>query len=240
MPTAQAIDALPEALRQPVRQFADLLRSLAGDNAQSLTLYGAIAAGAFDASRHSVRSVLVVETVDLHMLRRLADHGVKLGKANIAAPLIMTPKYIAESLDTFPLELIEIHQYHLTLFGSDPFDELTLADENVRLQCERELKVMALGLRQGLLAAAGREKVFVELQVGMGENLMRVLRGMLWLKDRPEAQPAGAVISEAENLIKRKLPGVRAAVAGDAPHGWDQFEALYHDIQALLETVDAW
>jgi hypothetical protein len=35
------------------------------------------------------------------MLRCLAEHGLKLGKARIAAPLVMTPEYIQRSLDTF-------------------------------------------------------------------------------------------------------------------------------------------
>jgi hypothetical protein len=184
--------------------------------------------------------VLVVDGVDLHMLRRLAEHGAKLGKSSISAPLIMTPQYIADSLDTFPLELIEIHQNHVPLFGDDHFADLAFQESHIRLQCERELKVLAMGLRQGLLAAAGRERALAEVEKGSAQTVLRTMRGMLWLKDRREAQPALAVVTEVENLLNKKLPGVRTAIDPEAPHGWEQFETLYHDVIALQETVDAW
>ena len=77
----------------------------------------------------------------------------------------MTPDYIRSSVDTFPLELIEIQQMHLTLFSEVSFDELTFQDGHVRLQCERELKALLIGLRQVLLASAGEEKFIGVLEV---------------------------------------------------------------------------
>ena len=115
------LDRIAEPMRPSIEQFARLLAELGGTNAKALTVFGALAAGTFDASRHIVRSAFVLDRVDLAMLRRLSEHGTKLGKARIAAPLIMTPEYIRASLDTFPLELIEIRLQHVTLFGDDFF-----------------------------------------------------------------------------------------------------------------------
>ena len=225
--TVNNYNQLPAELQPAIRQFAELLQKLGSSNLKGLTLFGAIAAGAFDATRHTVRSVAVVEKVDLHMLRKLAEHGAKLGKAHLSAPLIMTPSYIDESRDTFPLELIEIHQNHITLSGTDYFKDLSFEDNHVRLQCERELKVISIGFVRGCWPRQGREKFLAELETSMAENLMRTLRGMLWLKGRKEAQPALEVIAEVENLTNRKLPGVRAALNPSADHSWEQFEALY-------------
>jgi hypothetical protein len=237
---SSTLESIVEPMRLPVRGFAELVRNLAGEHVMGMTLFGAIAAGSFDATLHTVRSVVVIDAVDLRMLRRLSEHGVKLGKAHIAAPLIMTPKYIQESLDTFPLELIEIHQNHINLFGKDYFGDLTFDDAHVRLQCEREFKVTTLGLRQGLLAAAGREKVLAQLIAGSGERLLRTLRGLLWIKGRKEAQPAAEVIKEVENLLNRKFPGVRSSLEPTGQNEWDHFQALYGDVAALAETVNAW
>ena len=231
---------IAESMRGPIQDFANLLRELGGDNVQSLTIFGALAARSFDATRHTARSVVIVQSVDLGMLRRLAEHGARLGKAHISAPFVMTPEYIKESLDTFPLELIEISQNHITLFGEDQFEDLEFADADVRYQCERELKVQLIGMRQGLLAAAGREKALAEIQLSMGENLLRTLRGMLWLKGRKEPQPAGDVVAEVENLVQQKLAGLRNALDPNAEHGWEQFEALYRNVATLGDVVDGW
>lgn len=238
--TFSALDAIPEPMGSTLRQFATLLQNLTGTTAESLTLFGAIARGTFDATRHTARSVLVVSQVDLGMLKRLAEHGAKLGKQHLAAPLIMTPSYIDASRDTFPLELIEIQQNRIVAFGKDFFEDLEFNAADVRLQCERELKVILIHMRQGLLAAAGREKVLAQLVTSGAENLLRTLRGMLWLKERREAQPASSVLDEVENLAKRKLPGIRGALDSKVAHEWDSFTALYRDTEALGELVNGW
>ena len=229
-----------EPMHKPIEDYTHLLMQLAGSTAKALTLFGAIAAGSFDVDRHTARNVLVVGQVDLQMLRQLATHGAKLGKVNIAAPLIMTPEYIKASLDTFPLELLEIQQNHITVFGEAYFEELTFKVGDVRLECERELKTMLIGMRQGLLAAAGREKLVGALGMDVGEGMMRTLRGLLWLKGQKDAGPAAQVLSEVERITKRGLSGVRTALDPLASHGWEEFTTLYHDVEALVEVADEW
>ena len=236
----EGLDKFAGSMSEPLREYAKFVRELTGSNGKALTLFGAVLAGNFDVKRHVARSVVVLERVDLAMLRRLAERGAKLGKAGIAAPLVMTPVYIRSSLDTFPLELIDIQQHHVTLFGEDHFNDLSFQDGHVRLQCEREFKVALISLRQGLLAAAGRDRFLGGVEVDIGEGLMRTLRGMLWLKGQKEPRPAGEVLTEVEKLTDRKLSGIRTALDPAEAHGWNEFEALYHDVEALQEVVDAW
>ncbi len=236
----KGLDRIIEPMRQPIQRYAEQVRALAGDNALALTLFGAIAAGSFDMHRHTVRNVLVLGSVDLEMLRRLAKEGAKIGKARISAPVIMTPTYIEASLDSFPLELIEIHQCHITLFGHDHFETLSFTDAHVRIQCERELKTILIGMRQGLLAAAGREKLIATVETDVAETLIRTFRGLLWLKGQKDARPAVQVISDVENIIGRQLAGLRAALSVSEPHGWDLFRTLYEDVEAVGKIVDAW
>jgi hypothetical protein len=234
------LDRVPAAMHAGIRAYADQVRLLAGENARSLTLFGAIVAGRFDPKRHAARNVLVLGRIDLDMLRQLAQQGARLGKAGIAAPLVMTPDYIQASLDTFALELIEIQQQHVTLFGEDAFAGLSFEAAHVRLQCERELKALLIRLRQGLLAAAGREKLFGEIHADVAEGLLRTMRGMLWLRGEKSAKPAAAVIEETETIAEARLDGIRGAVEPAGEHGWDEFRALYDDVARLGKIVDAW
>ncbi len=227
-------------MRRPVSNYSRHIREVAGDNALSLTLFGSIAAGVFDIKQHTVRNILVLRSADLDLLRRLAKEGVKFGKDRIAAPLIMTPEYIQASLDTFPLELLEIMQCRLVLFGDDYFDNLALTEGHLRLGCEREFKLILVEMRQGLLAAAGREKLFSTLEANVAQRLVRTFRGMLWLKGIRDPRPAPTVISDIEKIINRPLPGVLGAIHAPGTHGFDDFRTLYIDVEALSKTVDAW
>ena len=234
------LEGAPEAMRAPLGRYAETLKELAGANALSLTLFGAVAAGAFNPRSHTARSVFVVGAVDLDVLRQLARQGPRLGKARIAAPLIMTPEYIEESLDTFPLEFLEIAQRHICVFGEDHFRELPLQADHVRHQCERELKTIQLGMRQALLAAAGRDKALTTVEVDVGERLLRSLRGLLWLHGDTEAKAAMDAVAAVEEGLHRSLPGIRGAVDDRSNHGWEEFKTLYADVDALRTHIDAW
>lgn len=230
----------PNALHGALGEYAALIRETFGANAQSLTLFGAAARPDFVPSRRTARNVLVVQRVDLTALRRISEHGPRFGKSGIAAPLIMTRPYIAASLDTFPLELLEIQQAHRVIFGEDEFAALTFEGTAVRLQCERDLKAMLIGLRQGLLASAGRGRVLGALEIDAAEGLMRTLHGMAWLSGEKEALTEERAIAATERIIDRKLAGVRAALRRDGQHDWHAFEQLYGDVEALGEYVNAW
>ena len=234
------LDDIPELMKDPIRRYAERVHELGGTNALALTLFGAIAAGTFDPRQHTARNVLVLATVDLHMLRRLAEDGMTWGKLGIAAPLIMTPEYIESSLDAFPLELLEIHQRHLCVFGPDYFESLPFNDAHIRLQCERELKTLLIGMRQALLASAGREKALGAIEADVIERLMRTLRGLLWLHGQQEGLPAAQTLEQVEQATQRSLPGIRQALRHGSQRGWEEFQALYHDIDGLRTFVDAW
>jgi len=238
--TDSALDGLIAVVREAVRPYVSLVGEVAGVHARSLALFGAAAAGTFDSARHTISNVLVLDAVDLDLLRRLAEHGARLGKARVAAPLIMTPAYVRASLDSFPLELIEIHQQHVTVLGGEYFAELSFDDHHVRLQCEREFKRILIGLRQGLLAAAGREKLVPAMEEEACGGLLRTLRGMLWLKGHRQAMPAADVLNRIEQATELKLPGLRASLMPTGAHGWREFDALYADVAALGEIADAW
>src|SRR4029078_1934796 len=120
--------------------------------------------------------VLVLETIQLEALRQLAIAGPEFGRHQIAAPVAMTPKYLDDSRDTFPLELLEIQQAHCTLFGPEFFASLEFRWAEARLQCERELKVILIGMHQRLLSAAGDVKRLQSTQAVLGESLLRISR----------------------------------------------------------------
>lgn len=240
METQTSMDRIGEEMREPLRRYVRLVRDVAGDNAKALTLYGAIATEWFDPSLHFAQSVLVVDRVDLFVLRKLAQHGGRLGRDRISSPLIMTPRYIASSLDTFPLEFLEIHQNHTTAFGADYFGELAFDDGHIRQQCERELKVAVLSLYRGLLGAAGRIDFMEAVVTGMGDALTRTLYGLLWLSGVREARRPADALTGVEGVVGRTLPGIREALDPQAEHDWHNLERLHTDVITLKEFVDAW
>lgn len=234
------VERLPERLRPSVQAYAETIRQTAGADAAALVFHGLVVGGTFDPSTQPARNALVLHKIDLEMLRRLGAKGSRHARAGIAAPVIMTPDYISRSLDTFPLELLEIQQQQVLVFGKDYFGELSFQATHMRMQCERELKTALLAMQDGLLGTAGRERLVHGLAADAAEGLVRVLRGILWLKGIREARSTADTLVEVEKVVEQKLPGLLAALNPSHRHDWNTYQALYDDVARLGQLVDRW
>lgn len=230
--------ALSAALRGPAEQFAGRIAELLHSALQGVAIYGAAVEGHFDPEHHAVRSVLVLASAELELIRRLAQAGSGQRRWRFAPPLVLTPRSLDRSRDTFPLELLEIQQWHVTLRGEEFFSRLEFEARDVRLQCERELKVLEMAMHQGLLAAHGREEHLTLLSADLGDSLLRVLRGLVWLAGERQPQPRFHLIERVAKLIGRPLPGVCAALDRADQAGWHKFQRLYDDLLALGRFAD--
>ena len=164
--------------------FMDEILRTYPDNIHSIAITGSALTADFDPIHSDVNSIFVLNKMDLKFLELLAPLGKKYHKKKIAAPLIMTPSYIQNSLDVFPLEFFNIKLLHHTLYGQDLFLDLNIKASDLRLQCERELKVRLIGLRQAYISSLGDRKTLTEIFFNTIAGYMPLFRAILFLFEK--------------------------------------------------------
>lgn len=233
------IGRIPPPLRAAVQSYSAMLEKLAGVNLLGLTVYGPVLTPEFAIGQMAIANVILLDKIELGLLRRIAERGPEFGSRGIGEPLIMTPGFVRDSQDTFPLELLEIHQLRATIHGRDVFETIEIQPEHLRLQCEREFKRVLIRSRQAVLAAGAREEVLGEIEADIGIHLLRTLRGMLWLKGKKDYLSREQVIGHAEQALGGRLAGVREVVMSPGGLGWPEFQAFYADVEKLAERTNA-
>ena len=235
------LDVLPQPYRDGFGQLARTLRELANDDLIALSAFGGWLVGDPFFTETPARSVAVLRRIDVKMLDRLASAGARLGHLNLRAPLIMTPEYITSSCDVFPLELLEIQQLHALVCGAEHFADLTFDRNDMRLQCERELKSELIQLRQGLLAAAGRHKLLAAVCLASAERTVRILRGVLHMAEPAETvKLAHELVKRVAAILGEPLATLQRLVSGGQEVGMVEFEGYYGELAALAARADAW
>jgi hypothetical protein len=231
------LDDLAEPLREPVARYVERLQTICGSDLLAVTFYGPLKAP-LPGESAALANTAVFRTVDLELLARIARDGKRFGRSGIAAPWALTPQLIDESRDSFPLELWEIAQQHVCVYGQDYFADLVFEPAHVRLQCERELKVVEIHLQRGLLAAAGDERALGRLGRHLAHTLLRVLGGLAWLGGDREPRAIYDLVEKTEQSIGRELVGIRRLLDDSLAASWEEFAQLHADVQMLRETVD--
>ena len=153
-----------------------------GKDLISLMLYGSAAGGTYVKGKSDI-NILVVLT--LEGINRLEDAFALVKswqKRNVAVPLMMTRQFINSSLDSYPIEFLNMKSNSVLIYGENVLEPLVFQPEDLRLQIERELKSKILLLREGYLESAGVARRVREL---IGKSLtafVAIFNAMLYFK----------------------------------------------------------
>ncbi|HIJ55476.1 MAG TPA: hypothetical protein HPQ03_05055 [Deltaproteobacteria bacterium] len=225
--------------------FKDEVLSGNEENIHSIHITGSALTADYDPKRSDINSVIVLNTMDLLFLEHLAPLGKKHGKKRISAPLIMTPAYIKSSLDVFPLEFLNIKLLHHTVYGEDAFSNLNIDLSDLRQQCEREIKVRLIGLRQGYLSSMGEPKLLTDSFIRSISGYIPLFRGIiLLLRKEPPIRNFGVLtmLQEASGVdmkvFRLVLEEKKQRTRLGKEHLNILFEASYRTVEKLGELID--
>jgi hypothetical protein len=150
-------------------------------NIHSFHIVGSAVIADYDERISDINSIVVLNSMDLQFIAFLAPLGKKYGKNNIAAPLVMTPEYIHQSLDSFPVEFLDFKLIHKTVFGPDILKDLNIVARDLRLQCEREIKTKLIQVRQGYISSLGKKEQLASTLVKSITGSMALFRAIITL-----------------------------------------------------------
>ncbi len=189
------------------KPFLDQVLGHHRDLIDSVHIVGSALTRDFDPKTSDINSVIVLKSMDLKFVEFLAPLGKKYGRKRVAAPLLMTPAYIDQSLDVFPIEFFNIRQLHLTVYGEDIFQYLDIKKSDLRRQCEQELKVKLIGLRQGYISAAGDQKILARGFAESFSGYMPLFKSIILLLGKEPPNNNDDILSVLE-----EVSGVRTEV----------------------------
>ena len=146
-------------------EFVQKLMAAAADNLKAVILYGSAATEEFH-SKHSDLNILCLvgqaDAAQLEALHGPVDWWIRRGQR---PPLVFTLEELRRSADIFTIELLDMKSRHRILYGENVLAEVQVPLHYHPLQVERELRTGWLRLRQAILAAPKKPKVYLELMV---------------------------------------------------------------------------
>jgi len=184
----------PQSPEEVIPEFTSDYQQIFGQDLISIVLYGSGARGDYIPRRSDLNFLIVLTEEGIKELSRAFRVVAKWHRRRVTTPLFMTNEYIATSLDTFPLEFMNIKQHYRVLWGKDPLAETEIRREQLRLQCEREIKGKLLQLRGAYLASRGWGRNLVALASHSLTAFLSIFQGILYLLDKEIPHQKGEVI----------------------------------------------
>lgn len=167
--------------------FTKHVQEALGDGLVSLTVYGSAATGDDDKRYSDINTLIVARELDLAVLKRLTDAISGWMKRGHPAPTLFTRERMNQSLDVFPIEILDMKERHRVLAGEDLLAELEVDTRHLRFQVEHELKGKFLQLREGYLLTGNKPRLIAELMVRSLSTFQLLFRAALRLYAQDES-----------------------------------------------------
>ena len=236
---------LSSSIQEKISPFFHEILQAAGAKVHSLYLVGEALTEDYQEGASKIDRVIVLKQMGLDFLDTLAPLGGKYGKQGLAAPLIMDPGYIRNSVDVFPLEFFNFWLLHHCLYGEDLFAALQVDPKELRYQCERELKGKLLWLHRIYVSAMGDRKVLAGDIVRHFAGYLPLFRGILHLLGQAPAGGLQKVLKQLDQMtglettVFEEIYAVKKREAQPSPEEISQmFGKFYRATERLAEVVD--
>jgi hypothetical protein len=227
------------------RRWLEPVRAALDRDFLSAYLTGSVLTQGFDASRSEVNLLVVARLLTLEGLDALA-RGLPVGKQPPRfAPLFMTERQIEKSLDSFPIEWIEIQEQHLLIEGHDVLGNLQVPRTYLRLQCEHELRAKLIFLRQSYVLSAARPDRLEGVLRSTASGFATLFRTLLRLAgESPPADTAQVIerVADVHRLEAEGLLGAYLVRANQRRYRGNELLPIYRkfmsEIERLVSAID--
>ncbi len=165
-------------------KFAEEIKRLFDEELLSIILFGSAASADYIPKKSDMNFLVVLTKRGIENIKEAQKFIDRWNKRSISIPLFLTKEYITESLDSFPIEFLNMQSAYQIVFGEDVLKDLKINERDLRLQCERELKGKLLLLRQEYVLTRGKRR---ELRLLINRSIVTfisIFRALLYLKHR--------------------------------------------------------
>jgi predicted nucleotidyltransferase len=235
----------PDKPEEIFPEFREDFQTLFGGELVAIILYGSGAAGRYVPGRSDINFLIVLTEAGVERIDRAIDTVKRWRKRGVSTPLFMTPPYVRDSLDSYPIEFLNMKREHVLVCGQDVLQDLAFEPVHLRLQIERELKGKILHLRTGFLEAEGDARKLRELIRVSLTAFLSLFTALLYLKgaavssDRREIVRAVSRILPMDETVFLRCLDIREGSDGLSSAGVKEvFQGYMREIERLCGSID--
>lgn len=239
------LEGLNHFVSKRIKPFLEDILDKYRDKIHSIHIVGSAVTPDFNEKTSDINSIIILHNMDIEFVEFLAPHGRKYGKKRISAPLVMTIEYIKNSLDVFPVEFHDFRLIHKTVYGEDILSGLEIKMENLRIQCEREIKARLMGIIRGYISSAGDRELITEILIRSFTGCIPLMRAIIYLKGeeppilRKDVIKRFQTISDTSHDVFDKLMLLRNRQLRPSMKELNYiFENYYHSLKKTSRFLD--
>ena len=232
---------IPQGVRDDLGQFIGQLIGFYKEDLVSIVAFGSAVSGDY-ADKTSDVNLLVVYSdlniADPKAVTKLAQRWLE--KRNFV-PRFLSKRNLVDSAKYFQIDLMEMRDAHVVLYGEDVLAQLPVSLLDMRWQLAHEIKSMRMRVKQQFWRAAGNERTMRIILLQRFSSLIHLMRALLSLKNKPTRPSHREVIQAAERELgidRQFAQRLFEVKAGQARIGREELVQSFDKLMEMIRTID--
>jgi len=228
-------------VNEALKNLVERLHEAAGENLESILLYGSAARGDFHEVHSDINVLCTLRSLRVEDLARVAG-TVKWWTSvqKQPAPLFFTAEELCRAADVFAIELLDMQQSHRVLYGPDVVSGISVPMNLHRIQVEHELRTLLLKLRQHFLLHAENQQELYAVLAKSASSARTLLRHTLIAFGEQRPATTGDLLARLAARTGTDAAELEAVLSLRESKGpGHDVVALYEKYLAALEKVIA-
>lgn len=189
---------LSDKLNKKIATFVNELKTVYGETLVSVTLYGSGASAEFVTNHSNLNFLIVLSNFNPVVLK---GAGKIINRYPWFEVLCLTENYINSSLDIFPIEFLDLQENYRVIYGKDVLKHIHIDIKNLRFQCEQELRIKLIALRQLYFKSYSNRKLLLYTLLKTFTSTLHVLRNVLRLVGKTPPYKKDLIIHELSRIL---------------------------------------
>lgn len=231
-----------EIFENIVKEYTKVLE----EELHSIYVYGSSITNDFDPDTSDINIAIILKNLKLETLVKSRDLIKHFRKKGVSTPLFLSKDYIKTSLDTYPIEFLDIKSNYKILCGDDYFAQINLTPNYLRLQAEKELKGKLLLLRLSFLENIQKKKYILPVIKKSIKSIIPILKAILHFTGNKIPVTALDIINAAAEKLDMDLGALNQAweytninkIKSSTDEIIDFFQAYVREVDSLSHFVD--
>lgn len=221
-------------------ELVQKLKTAAAENLRAVILYGSAATEEFHAKHSDLNVLCIVGQADAAHLESLQAPVKWWIRRAQRPPLVFTLDELRRSADIFTIELLDMKARHRLLYGENLLADISVPLHHHAIQVERELRADWLRLRQAILAAPRKPKVYLEIMIASFSSFAALFRHALIAMGEPTPETKREAIERVAKFAGADPAGFQAILnfrEGKLNRRDIDIERTLNQYFAFVETV---
>jgi predicted nucleotidyltransferase len=203
METLKNFDQLkvPDTVKKELNEFLSQIIKLYADDLVSIMAFGSSATGDYVESTSDINLMIVYSDLNITDLNSVAQLARTWLKKRAFSPRFISMNNLSNSSRFFQIDMLEMKDMHVTLFGKDLLSDIPVVREGLHWQLSYEIKAMRMRIKQQFWRSCGDDRLMYRILLERFTSIIHLSRVLLYLMNRPVSSSFDEILSVAVNEI---------------------------------------